>query len=104
MGKQSTCNAGNAGRCRFDSWLRKIPWRGAWQPTPGFLPGESYKQRRLTGYSPWGRKELDATEATEHSTHLPFEDRKSQMLPRWSSACPRPPQRSEALPTALSWR
>ena len=22
-------------------WVRKIPWRKAWQPTPAFLPGES---------------------------------------------------------------
>jgi len=25
----------------FDPWVRKIPWRRAWQPTPVFLPGES---------------------------------------------------------------
>ena len=25
-------------RCRFDPWVRKIPWRRKWQPTPGFLP------------------------------------------------------------------
>ena len=24
------------------------------QPTPVFLPGESYGQRSLEGYSPWG--------------------------------------------------
>ena len=24
-----------------DSWVRKIPWRRTWKPTPGFLPGES---------------------------------------------------------------
>ena len=23
------------------SWVGKIPWRRAWQPTPVFLPGES---------------------------------------------------------------
>ena len=27
-----------------------------------FLPGESHGQRSLAGSSPWGRKELDATE------------------------------------------
>ena len=37
-------------------------WRRAWQPTPVFLPGESHGQRRLAGYSPWGRKESDVTE------------------------------------------
>ena len=24
-----------------DPWVRKIPWRREWQPTPVFLPGES---------------------------------------------------------------
>ena len=24
-----------------DPWVGKTPWRGAWQPTPAFLPGES---------------------------------------------------------------
>ena len=38
------------------SWVRKIPWRGAWQPTPEFLPGESHGQRSLVGYSAWGHK------------------------------------------------
>ena len=36
----------------IDSWVRTIPWRRAWQPTPVFLPGESYEQRSLAGYSP----------------------------------------------------
>ena len=27
--------------CGFDPWVRKIPWRRAWQPTPVFLPIES---------------------------------------------------------------
>ena len=35
-------------RCRFDPWVRKIPW----QPTPVFLPGEFHGQRSLVGYSP----------------------------------------------------
>ena len=32
-----------------------------------FLPGESRGQRSLAGYSPLGHKELDMTEATEHT-------------------------------------
>ena len=24
-----------------DPWVRKIPWRGKWQPTPVFFPGKS---------------------------------------------------------------
>ena len=45
----------------------KIPWRRAWQPTPVFLPGKSHGQRSLAGCSPWGRKESDTAEATEHA-------------------------------------
>ena len=40
----------------FNSWVRKIPWRRAWQPTPVFLPRESHGWRSLAGYSPWNRK------------------------------------------------
>ena len=35
------------------SWVRRIPWRGKWQPTPVFLPGESHGQRNLAGYRLW---------------------------------------------------
>ena len=36
----------------LETWVRKIPWRSEWQPTPVFLPGESHGQRSLVGYSP----------------------------------------------------
>ena len=36
----------------FDPWIRKIPWRRAWQPTLVFMPGESHGQRSLVGYNP----------------------------------------------------
>ena len=51
-------------RSGFDPWVRKIPWRREWQPTPVFLPGESRVQRSLVGYSPWGCKESDIAEVT----------------------------------------
>ena len=44
----------------FDPWVRKIPWRRKWQPTPVFLPRQFRGQRSLAGYSPWGCKELHA--------------------------------------------
>ena len=43
------------------------PLEEAWQPTPAFLPGESYVQRSLVGYSPQGHKESDTTEETARS-------------------------------------
>ena len=58
-------------QCRrpgFDPWVRKIPWRREWLPTPVVLPGKPHGQRSLVGYSPWGRKELDATEWLTHFT------------------------------------
>ena len=57
-GKESACQCR---RQRFDPWVRKIPWRRTWQPTPVFLPGKSHGQRSLAGYSPPGRRELDTT-------------------------------------------
>ena len=34
------------------------------------LPGKSHGQRSLVDYSPWGRKESDTTEVTEHTCML----------------------------------
>ena len=46
----------------FDPWVKKMPWRRKWQPTPVFLPGESHRRRSLVGYSLRGHKESDTTE------------------------------------------
>ena len=54
-------------RCGFSSGVRKIPWRREWLPILAFLPGESHGQRSLAGYSPWGHKESDTTEATSRT-------------------------------------
>ena len=59
--KNLPATSGNV-RDGFDPWVRKMPWRRAWQPTPVFLPGESHGKRSLAGYSPWDRKESDMTE------------------------------------------
>ena len=52
-------------------WVRKIPCRRKWQPTPVFLPGKLHGQRSLVGYSPLGcKKESDKTECAPHTyTH-----------------------------------
>jgi len=67
--KNPSDNAGDKRR-RLNPWVRKIPWRRAWQPIPVFLLGESHGQRSLAGHSPWGRKESDMTEETEHTAHV----------------------------------
>ena len=63
-GKDPSCQCRSHKRCRVDLWVRKIPWREAWQPTPVFLPGASQGQRSLGGYSPQGHKESETTEVT----------------------------------------
>ena len=47
---------------QFDPWVKKIPWRRKWQPSPIFLSEKFHGQRSLVGYSPWGCKESEMTE------------------------------------------
>ena len=51
--KESACQCKRCKGHGFHPWIRKIPWRKKWQPTPVFLPGKFHKQRSLAGYSPW---------------------------------------------------
>ena len=55
-GKESACQSRRPG---FDPWVRKIPWRRKWQPTPVSCLGNPIDW--LVGYSPWGWKQLDIT-------------------------------------------
>ena len=41
-GKEPVCQCWRGKRHGFNPWVRKVPWRRAWQPTPVFLPGESH--------------------------------------------------------------
>ena len=54
----------------FHPWVGKIPRRRKWQPTSGFLPGESHGQRSLAGYSPWGCEESDTTGKSRYSKKI----------------------------------
>ena len=38
---EPACQCRRYKKCGFDSWVGKIPWRKAWQPTPVFLPRKS---------------------------------------------------------------
>ena len=58
--KEPACQGWTCNRSRFDSWVGKIPWRRAQQPTPVFLPGESLGQaepggRQSIGSQSWTR-------------------------------------------------
>ena len=66
-GEEPACQCRRCKRHRFDPWVGKIPWRRKALPNPVFLPGDSLGQRSLAGYSPYGHKDLDMTEATKHT-------------------------------------
>jgi len=50
--RESSCHCRRCRRPGFHPWVRKIPWRRAWQPTPVFLPERFNGQRSLVGYIP----------------------------------------------------
>ena len=68
-GKESTCQCRTLRTCGFHPWVGEIPWRRAWLPSPGFLPGESYGQRSLTGYRLWNRGSQTQLWHTHTHTH-----------------------------------
>ena len=57
-------------------------WRRKWQSTPVFLLGKFQGQRRLAGYSPWGRKRVRLDLATKQQQQHEVTDPKTQ--PRFS--------------------
>ena len=57
--EELACQCRRQKRHGLNPQIWKIPWRRAWQPIPGFLPGECHGQRSLAGSSPWGCKESD---------------------------------------------
>ena len=87
------CKSGclQCGRPGFDPWVRKIPWRRKWHPTPVLLPGKFHGWRSLVGYSPWGRKESDTTERL-HFVSLPLQSLSRGQLfeTPWTVGCQAP--------------
>ena len=66
-GKEPACQCRRRKRQGFNPGGQEDPLEegmATQQPTSVFLPGESHGQRSLAGYSPWGHKESDMTEAT----------------------------------------
>ena len=52
---------------QVDPWVRKIPWRREWQPTPVFLPREFHGQRILANYSPGGWTQMSDEHTHTHT-------------------------------------
>ena len=63
---------------RFDSWVRKIPWRRKWQPTPAFLPGKSHGQRSLATVHEVTKSQTQLNDLTHIHTHTD-----NYGFPRW---------------------
>ena len=53
-GKESAWQCKRCRRHGSDPWIRKIPGRRNWQPSPLFLPGESHGQTKHACLSPSG--------------------------------------------------
>ena len=71
MGREFAYNAGDMREMHIHTQVRKISWKGKWQPTPLFLPGKSHRQRSLVGYSLQGHKESNTIEhSTQHIHEL----------------------------------
>ena len=68
-GKESCCQYRRCKRHGFDPWIRKIPWRKAWQPTPVFLPGESHGQSGIPWWATVHRVAKSWTSLQGLSTH-----------------------------------
>ena len=67
-GKESTCNARDLGLI-FE--LGRSPGEGNGSPLQYSCQENSTDQRRLVGYSPWGRRESDTTEQLTLFTFQP---------------------------------
>ena len=57
-------------KCWFNPGSGRSPGGGNGTPLPVFLLGKCHGQRSLAGYGPWGHKDSDTTEATEHIVSL----------------------------------
>ena len=71
-------------RENVNTYRLKSPWSRKWQPAPVFLPGKFRGQRSLAGYSPWGHKESDMTENTQHTTQAKVNSLQAEGAPTFT--------------------
>ena len=72
-------------RCGVNPWVREIPWRRKWQPTPVFLLRKFHKQRSLAGCSPRGGKVSDTNLVIKQQ--LVQELATHSSTPAWKISC-----------------
>ena len=64
----------------MNPWVRKIPWRRAWQPTPGFLPQESHGQEYMLSTVQGVTRSQAMTEATKQHARMSLSTPKTFMI------------------------
>ena len=79
MDIESACNAGDIDVGLISEWGRS-PGEGHGNPLQ-YSCQEPHGQRSLVGYSPWGCKESDTTEAAEHTPSVYMSITVSQFIP-----------------------
>ena len=77
--KESACQCRRVKRHGFNPWVRKIPWRRKWQPTPALLPGNLHAQKSLVGYRPWSLKRVRHDLATQPQNNYEMAFKSSEL-------------------------
>ena len=65
-GKESPCQCRKHRRLGFNPWVRKIPWRRKWQPTPIFLAWKISWTEEPGGLQSMGSQRVSYDWTTEH--------------------------------------
>ena len=96
-GKELACQCRRHKRCRFDPWVRKIPWRKKWQCIPVFLPGESPRTEEPSGLQSIRSQRIGHNGSDWASA------RKSQVHPQCPAQSPAQSKLPGAKPMLLRW-
>ena len=76
---------------RFNSWIREIPWRKKWQPTPIFWPGKSHGPEEPGGLQSRGSQRVVhdlVTKPPALSTNPLIAVAACELPVRWASSPP----------------
>ena len=84
--KESTCQCWRLRRFEFDPWVRKIPWRRKWQPTPVFLSEKSHGQTSLWATVQSSQRAGDPTEHSQCIYHHTLENTNTNVWERINSS------------------
>ena len=78
--KEPVCQYRRHKRHGFNPWVRKIPWRRVWQPTPVFLSWRMPWTKEPGKLQSTGLQSRTWTEATSHTHTQRLYNEKSEVL------------------------